>query len=374
MRVLQVDPGLFTAPYDAGLTRGLEAAGVEVVWAARAPRSMEKTELDGSRILPLYYRGQEASVKRASTLPKVRKGLSHVASSRRLMQATARQAFDVVHLQWPLLPAVDAWMVRRLTRSTPVVLTLHDLKPFNDSATSRVQRWGLRSVLESASAIIVHTEGARTSLLSEGFDPKQIHRIPHGPLGRGGRLGAPGLHGGAWTIVLAGKLQTYKGLDVLIEAAASLTREERLALRIIVAGEALMDLKPLRDRLREEALERVIEIRPGRLSEADLDVLMSSADAFVFPYRHIEASGMLYLALPYERWIIASALGAFRELIDPGRNGALIPPGDANELGRALVESVNRMPDVSQLDKVMDWDEIGLRTRAVYEGLCRARV
>lgn len=374
LRVLQVDPGLFTAPYDAGLTRGLESAGVEVFWAARALRPDEEAELNPAHVLPIYYRGQEASVKRSRAVAKLRKGLSHVMSDCRLLKLINSSPFDIVHMQWPLLPIVDAWMVRRLSARSPVVLTLHDLQPFNDAATSRLQRLGLSSVLREVSAVIVHTEAARESLIAAGLDGQRVRRIPHGPLGRGRAETAPGSHGGAWTIVLAGKLQAYKGVDVLIEAAAALNDDARAALRIVIAGEAMIDLEPLRVRLRDANLEAVVDLRPGRMSEEHLDALMRSADTFVFPYRHIEASGVLHLALPYARWMIASDLGAFRELIQPGLDGALVQSGNVDQLAQALADSVGRIPQSNTVDRVTSWEEIGRQTRGLYEELRRARV
>ena len=373
LRALQVDPGLFTAPYDAGLTRGLESAGVEVVWASRALRRDEETELSPAQVIPIYYRGQEASVKRSGAAAKLRKGLSHVVSNRRLIRHAAETPFDVVHIQWALLPLADAWMVRRLAARSPVVLTLHDLQPFNDAATSRLQRLGLSSVLRAVSAVVVHTEAARQSLIAGGMDAECVRQIPHGPLGRGRPGEAPRAHGGPWTIVLVGKLQTYKGVDILIEAAALLKQDTRAALRIIVAGEALIDLKPLRTRVKELGLEGVIELRPGRLTEDQLDALMRSADTFVFPYRHIEASGVLYLALPYGRWLVASDLGAFRDTIRQGHDGALVRPGDIDQLAQALTDSVGRSPAASATDRVTSWEEIGRRTRDLYQDLRSAR-
>ncbi|MGL1241035.1 hypothetical protein ACSTKS_23365, partial [Vibrio parahaemolyticus] len=46
LRVLMVDPSLFTAPYDAALSGGLAQAGVRADWATRALRPGEEAELD----------------------------------------------------------------------------------------------------------------------------------------------------------------------------------------------------------------------------------------------------------------------------------------------------------------------------------------
>ena len=42
IEALLVDPSLFTAPYDAALTSGLVAAGVDPMWATRPQRRNDR--------------------------------------------------------------------------------------------------------------------------------------------------------------------------------------------------------------------------------------------------------------------------------------------------------------------------------------------
>lgn len=96
--------------------------------------------------------------------------------------------------------------------------------------------------------------------------------------------------------------------------------------------------------------------------------LLASADAFVFPYRTIEASGVLHLVAGHNRLIVASETGAFPDLV--GRDGAagtLVDPTDADGLGKALIDTIGRRPTRAIGDAVPGWDEIGRRTRRVYE-------
>ena len=109
-------------------------------------------------------------------------------------------------------------------------------------------------------------------------------------------------------------------------------------------------------------------LREGRLSEDAMAGLLRSADAFVFPYRSIDASGVLHLVADLDRWLIASDLGAFRTMIGTGEDsGALVPAADIAALAGAIVDSIGRRPRPASATDTLDWTQIGAMTRTVYE-------
>jgi hypothetical protein len=102
--------------------------------------------------------------------------------------------------------------------------------------------------------------------------------------------------------------------------------------------------------------------------------LLRSADAFLFPYRSIEASGVLHLIAELDRWIIASDVGAFRNLIDePAGVGALVPAGNPAALATAIMDSVGKSPKARPGQDIPDWTAIGATTRTIYDRLIGRR-
>ncbi len=90
-----------------------------------------------------------------------------------------------------------------------------------------------------------------------------------------------------WTFVLFGKLQPYKGVDRLVRAVAALDPEVRARMRVIVAGEPLLDLPALEAAIAAAGIGDCLELRPRRQSEPEMQALFAEADydmAYVFKY------------------------------------------------------------------------------------------
>ena len=360
-----VDPSLFTAPYDAALNAGLNHAGVTTLWATRGLRNGEARDLPEAQTAPIFYPGLEASAKKAGALAKLRKAMSHVGSTKRLIKLAQDWPADIVHFQWSVLPAADLRAIRKLRDRAPVVLTVHDTTPFNGNPTSKLQVVGFPQVLAEVDHVIVHTSRGQAALIEAGCPQDKLSVIPHGPFTLDlSAAKAPKKRDPRWTCVLFGRLQDYKGVDVLIDALASLPPEARDTLRIIIAGEPFCDLT--QPQAKAERANLNVDWRLGWLSDAQMADLMLEADTLLFPYRRIEASGVYYLTKGLGKWIIASDLGAFGDEVTPDM-GQLVPPGDAPALAQALSQSVGKTPAKGALGT--DWPEIGQRTAALYKRL-----
>jgi glycosyltransferase involved in cell wall biosynthesis len=102
--------------------------------------------------------------------------------------------------------------------------------------------------------------------------------------------------------------------------------------------------------------------------------LFARGTVAVFPYREIEASGVLSLALAHGRPVIASNLGNFAEWIEDGVQGRLVPPGDVAALTAALASMIGDRDLASACSvrahglatQIPDWGEIGRLTGEAY--------
>lgn len=370
LKVLLVDPSLYTAPYDAALTAGLISAGVQPVWAVRPVRGGDRQEIPAQCVDDFFYRASDGAGE--SRWRSVYKGLDHLVGLARLVGRAFRHRADVVHFQWTVLPLFDAVAIAVLRLFKPVVLTVHDTVPFNGETMSALKRLGFHLPVRLAHRLITHTETGRAQLMAAGVPAAKISVVPHGPLTmpdpvalvRRATDAAP-----PYNVVLFGEIKPYKGLDVLVEAVGLLPPAAQDRLKVYVSGRPRMELDDIQRRITELGIERCFTLDLRRLSEQDMAELFSAADCFVFPYRQIDASGVYFLVKGLGRWLIASKVGVFAEQLRGTDDGRLVPSGDAAALAGALREAVEEWPQARPMASRDSWESIGAQTRGLYEAL-----
>lgn len=383
MRVAMIDPSLFTLPYDRMLAKGLEEGGHSVALYARRP-GPEDGEAEGVHIVPAFYpvAGSPVGARLPGPLRLAVKGLDHVISMARLRRRLVRpERPDVLHFMWLPLPLVDRGFLAGLRTVAPMVLTVHDTNPFNGNASAELQRFGTHRCFGAFDRLIVHTRQGRERLLAQGVAGERITLLPHGPLGTAppaATAADPML--GPLTFVLFGKMKPHKGADLLIAAFARLPEALRGAARVRVIGKPYIDLAPLRALVQEHGVADAVSLEPRFVAEAEIPDVYGPGTVAVFPYREIEASGVLTLALACGRPMIASRIGTFAEWLEDGTHGLLVPPLDVDSLSAAMAHMLRErdfaarcLHNVRRLAAALPgWQQIARETAVTYEAVqCR---
>jgi glycosyltransferase involved in cell wall biosynthesis len=381
MKVALIDPSLFTWPYDSALASGLTKNGHDVVIFGKSLPAKDRRAADPG-FHGLFYKGLSAPA--LARLPKPLfyglKGMSHIASMAHLWSVLWRTRPDIIHFQWLPLPAVDNAFLPAFARIAPVILTVHDTRPFNDNPGSALQKLGAMRVLRRFDRLIVHTDQGRERLREHVDDAARIARVDHGLLHESGPAGdidnpTPRRADDPITFLLFGKLKPYKGIDVLIRALAWIQPDLRARCRIRIVGQPYMDVSALQNLAETCGVGSMIEFDLRFVPDAEMESMIAQSSALVFPYREIEASGVLMAALAKGKPIIASRLGAFAETISSGTHGLLVPPEDE----RALAQALSRLLEYPALlermtasvrnlrDAIPSWPAIARTTTEVYE-------
>lgn len=353
MRVLVVDPSLFTLPYDQAFCRALTDVGAEVTLVGRPLRGYESLDGEPFAFAPLFYRGssQRETGWRTSRLGRLRKGLEHAVGLRALVSLAARQDADIVHVQWLMLPFLDRLALARLRRRAGLVLTVHNAELAAHSSSAVVGRLGaLMQALGQTAAVkafdryIAHTAKTVTQLEALGIEPERILLLPHPPLD----LATPPAvekapaGDGRLDILLFGSIKPYKGVDVLIDAGIAMARRRR-DFRITIAGRPFLPLDGPRERISAAGVTDAFRFELDYLSDERLAGHLATAALTVFPYREIDGSGALALATRFGKPIVASRVGVFAE--PPVKDHvALVPPGDAPALAATLEALLDDAP------------------------------
>ena len=358
MRVVQVDPLAFTTPYDDKLSAALARRGHDV-------HLLTSRFLHGPTPEPRGYEREEVFVPLSSQAlrrwPRARarvvlKGLEYPPSVARARRRLGALDPDVVHVQWLVHPKYDRRWLRQVASSRPTVFTAHEVLP--PRSRDHVEAW--LDVFRSVARIVVHARSSAERLVDLGVEQERIVEIAHpafeGPVGE--PVAAPQ---GA-TLLFFGLIRDYKGLDVLIEALPEVARAVPGA-RLVVAGDALDPVEPLRALAERLEVADRIDWRLGFVPQDEIPGLMEAATIVVLPYRRIEASGVFGDAIGHCRPVVVSDVGVLGETVRRFAAGEVVPPGDPAALAAACIRLLTdpsllaaAFAGVEAARKVLTWD------------------
>lgn len=145
-----------------------------------------------------------------------------------------------------------------------------------------------------------------------------------------------GIDPGIPLIGLIGRFTAHKGHKTLLEAISKLERQD---VNVLFSGiEYDLKFKELSPLIEKLGLTKRVHFYPGKLP--DVRVLISASDIITVPSDYSEAISRIAIeALALGVPVIGSNINSLPEIL--GSLGRLVPPGNANELAKALNETIS---------------------------------
>jgi glycosyltransferase involved in cell wall biosynthesis len=331
-----------------GLVRAFTDLGHEVrVLAAEHPANdAVGFAVEGFAPTPLG-----AAMREAGPLP-VGRALGHVWNNvtveRALLETVAGWRPDLVYERHSPFSAAGSLVCRRL--GIPHVLEVNaplaqEGNRYRKQALGEAAEALERAAFGAAGRIVAVSRDLADILVAEGVDRERIQVVPNGvdtdlfgP--EGPRF--DGVPADRTVVGFVGTLKPWHGIETLIEAFETVAVRADLHLHVVGHGPLAKPLRALGERL------------PGRVtltdavSQEDVPHHLRAMDLAVAPYPELEPfyfsplKVLEYLATG--RALVASRIGQVPELVEHGRTGWLVPPGDTAALAAAFVRLAGDAP------------------------------
>lgn len=222
------------------------------------------------------------------------------------------------------------------------VHTAHNLLP-HSRENSRLFRWAYRWIYRIPHAIVAHSDRVARQLTAEfGVAPSRITTISIGlneemPTTRLSveearkRLNLPVAES---VVLFFGKVEPYKGVDLLAEAWGAVKAP---GTRAVVAGWCPDEsyARTIRAAMARSSRSESLEWREGFVPNDEVAIWLRACDAVVMPYRNIYQSGVVFLCLRFGIPLIATRVGSLPDTIDKD-SGILTETNDPAGIARAL--------------------------------------
>lgn len=205
-----------------------------------------------------------------------------------------------------------------------------------------LRRMAARSVLGRCQALFTHAESLERNLVeaypvvptgSYPFPPTSVGELPD----RAAARAALELPADRRVALFMGLIRPYKGVDLLVEAAAQLHPDSDWLL--LVAGEPWGGLEStLRRRVRERGLEDRVRLALRWIPEVEVPRLLAAADLMVLPYRSGSQSAVAPMALAAGVPVLTTDVGGVAEIVRHGIDGWVVQPRSVDALATALTK------------------------------------
>lgn len=312
----------------------------------------------------------------------------------------AQLSSPLLHMQYwsPFTAYMLYFICRRMhSRGKRVVLTVHNPSPHEKLPGTHYFE---RKLVQSADALIVHSDQARETLLAsyKALKPEKVFSVPHGIKVETLQPGTmpdyelTGLSPHRRYVLMFGNLRGYKGVPTLLKAWKEVivsnqefdlilagrlwkgggTPLSRVVARLLKTDKVSHEIAGM---LNDPALSGRVVLQEGFVADEIIDAYCRLATIGVFPYTRFSGqSGAATRAAGWGLPLVVSNTGALPMLVT--NSSQLVDPGDSRQLAEVLLTLMaepQKLSDIqaSQYRNVQEfsWEAVGKQHAEIYKAL-----
>ena len=288
----------------------------------------------------------------------------------RLLPAIARlrsrRPFDLIDAHFAHPEGIAAVLLGRIFRCSVLVTLRGSELRYQDQ---RFKRFCMSWALRRADRVIAVSDGLRALAIDLGVDPRRVKTIPNGidadvffRRDRHQCRSTYGIGPAERVILSAGDLAELKGHHRIIAAVRTLS-DRGVRARLLIAGGVGRSgryAETLRQQVAANGLENQV-LFVGEVTQAALADLMCAADVFCLASSTEGWPNVVNEALACGTPVVATDVGAVRQMVVSERYGAVVPVHDGEALAGALSAALSGGWDhaaISTWGRSRSWSQV----------------
>ncbi len=275
------------------------------------------------------------------------RGIEYIEGYLRIFNYVKKNHFDIIHIQWAILPQFDVFFWKILKNYTRLlVYTAHDVVPHDYSHKRIMQN---KKLYHMADKIVVHGQYCKEEMRQ--YYPDLLDRVyvqKHGVYGKKNdsinnellckhSSFAARSYEKYLVIGFIGQISNYKGFDLLLDAWDVLDRRGDMFL--LIAGKTACDLQDEIEQYRARIdTYNNVYFYNYRFTDEEEMLFYSKCDLIILPYRSASMSGVLFSAAQYEKTVISTRVGCLGEYLEMANGNVYMIEPEKESIIEGLIQ------------------------------------
>ena len=277
--------------------------------------------------------------------------------------------FDIIHINGQ---NAAAYQLKYLLPFKKFVYTIHDLKNHSGEETKNILalKYNISILNSKSQAVLQNTTDYKTAVQDFHGNSSTINFIPFGILDIYCQFDTSKLSVTESDVLFFGRISPYKGIEYFVEAIEKL-KNDMPELKAVIAGSGkfYFDISNIEKDSRYIILNKFID-------SDELSAIIKKTKIVVCPYVDATQSGVAMTAFAFQKPVIATDTGGFRDMIIDGQNGYLVPAKDSESIYKRLKQMLTEQNLLNEMQQNIvkfstegefSWGKIAERYKEVYE-------
>lgn len=372
MKILLVDQiAKVNYKYSYSLAQAIADEGNEVVLAID---QKEEPEHCTCRMLRLFNTDEK-------NIGKVKKLTNYIDSYKAIYEELKKGKYDVLHTQWLIFSPVDYYYLKKISGELGIklVVTIHDILPFNQKFYDFTYH---KRIYALADRVIVQADNniKRFDELFPELAGKEM-MIPHGHFLEYAEIidktiarNKLNISDEKFVFLFFGQIKKVKGVGVLLEAFSKIFQEHPGALLIIAGSVWKDDFSLYQEIIDKSNMGNSVMLDIRYIPDDEVKYYYAASDCCVLPYLDVYQSGVIQLCYAHKKPVIATNIGAFKEVVVDTKTGFLCEAEDPDDLAEKMILAMHSQGELGHMaeegykyiaDK-FSWEKIAKKTIEFY--------
>ncbi len=137
-------------------------------------------------------------------------------------------------------------------------------------------------------------------------------------------------------ILFFGFIRDYKGLDNLLEAMALIN--EKINLKLIIAGEFYSNEEKYKKLIENLGIQEKLYLFTDFIPTSEVKFYFSACDAVILPYKDATQSGIVQIAMNFNKPVIATNVGGLAEVVKNNKTGFIVEKENPRILAETIIK------------------------------------